>query len=175
MPKVLGLGHIGLFVRDIDKMERYYRDFLGMTVTKRNADGTAVFLSADPNAADHEIALMAGRPEGEHPKLIQQISLRAGSLDDVRQFWRRAKAEGCKIQRVVSHASAVGCYMYDPEDNVVETFWLTGKTSWEVTAQPVDLDQPDEVIMAQVETHWNRTRVVPMGQRPAEAAVAGSI
>ena len=130
-----------------------------------------MFLSANPAQVDHEIALMAGRPEGDDPKLIQQISLRAGSLDDVRQFWRRAKAEGYEIARVVSHASAIGCYMHDPEGNVVETFWLTGKESWAVTAERVDLDQPDEAILAQVEEHWQRTRVVPMGGvPPAELA-----
>jgi catechol 2,3-dioxygenase len=166
MGAIKNLGHVGIYVRDIDKMERFYRDFLGLTVTKRDAHGRAVFLSANPEAVDHEIALMTGRPPDENPKLIQQISLRVENLDDVRQFWRRAKAEGYKIQRVVSHASAVGCYFHDPEGNVLETFWLTGYDSWAVTAEPVDLDQPDEAIKAQVREHWERTRVVKMGERP---------
>ncbi|HLG70533.1 MAG TPA: VOC family protein [Chloroflexota bacterium] len=166
MGAIKGLGHVGIYVRDIGKMERFYRDFMGMTVTKRDAKGTAVFLSSDPEAVDHEIALMSGRPENERPKLIQQISLRVGSLQDVRDFYHRLKAEGYRIQRVVSHASAIGCYFYDPEDNVCEVFWLTGKTSWAVTAETVDLDQPDEAILAQVQEHWERTRVVPMGEAP---------
>lgn len=166
MPHVTGLGHLGIFVRDIDRMEAFYRDFLGLHVTKRNAHGTAVFLSANPEAVDHEIALMAGRPEGEDPKLIQQMSFRVDTLDDVRQFYRRAKAEGCAIQRVVSHASAIGCYLYDPEGNCCETFWLTGRTAWAVTAEPVDLEQPDDVILAQVDDHWQRMKDVRMGERP---------
>src|SRR5581483_3521692 len=141
--KVRGLSHVGLFVRDIEAMEAFYRDFMGMTVTKRNASGRAVFLSADPAAEDHEIALMAGRPEDEEPKLIQQISMEVGLLDDVRDFWQRATAAGYRIQRVVSHASAVGCYFYDPEGNPVEVCWKSGYTSWAVTAEPVDLSQPN--------------------------------
>ncbi|MBV9121513.1 MAG: VOC family protein [Chloroflexi bacterium] len=171
MPRVLNLGHVGVFVRNIDKMEAFYRDFLGMTVTKRNADGTAVFLSGDPETVDHEIALMSGRPEQEDPKLIQQISMRVSSLADVREFHRRAKEAGYRIQRTVSHASAVGCYMFDPEGNVVETFWLTGKTSWAVTAVPVDLDGPEDAILEVVERHWQQTKDVKMGERPKAPAI----
>jgi len=166
MGTITNLGHVGIYVRDIDKMERFYRDFMGLTVTKRNANSTAVFFSANPDAVDHEIALVAGRPEDENPKLIQQISLRVDNLDDVRQFYRRAKAEGYTIQRVVSHASAVGCYFYDPEGNCLEAFWLTGRDSWAVTAEPVDLEQPDEIILEQVRLHGERTRAVQMGERP---------
>jgi catechol-2,3-dioxygenase len=166
MGKIKNLGHVGLYVRDIGKMERFWRDFMGLTVTKRDAQGTAVFFSANPEAVDHEIALMSGRPEGENPKLIQQISLRVDSLGDVRDYYHRCKAEGYRVQRVVSHASAIGCYFYDPEGNVCEVFWLTGKPSWAVTAETVDLDQPDDVILRQVEDHWQRTRVVQMGQAP---------
>src|SRR5438046_408525 len=94
MARVLGLGHIGLYVRDLPRMVAFYRDFLGMQVTKRSPDDRAVFLSADPQIADHEIALMAGRPEGDDPRLVQQISLRVGTLDDLRTFRRRLLAEG---------------------------------------------------------------------------------
>src|SRR5437588_5842538 len=125
-PRVQRLSHVGIFVRDIARMEAFYRDFLGLQVTKRDAHGRAVFLSGDPEREDHEIALMVGRPEGENPKLIQQISLCVDTLDDVRAFYHRIKAEGYKIQRIVSHASAVGCYFHDPEDNVCEVCWKTG-------------------------------------------------
>lgn len=164
--RVKGLSHVGIFVRDLQRMEAFYRDFMGMTVTKRDANGRAAFLSADPAKEDHEIALMKGRPEGEEPKLIQQISMEVDSLDDVKDFYSRAKAEGYTIQRVVSHASAVGCYFYDPEGNPCEVCWKTGYTSWAVTAEPVDLDQPNDAILAQVRAHWERTRDVPMGEPP---------
>lgn len=172
--RVQRLSHVGIFVRDLPTMEGFYRDFLGLTVTKRDAHARAVFLSGDPQREDHEIALMAGRPAGEEPKLIQQISLCVDSLDDVRDFYRRIKAEGHRIQRVVSHASAVGCYFYDPEGNPVEVCWKTGYESWAVTAEPVDLEQSNEAIMAQVADHWNRTKSVRMGEAP-DASAVGSL
>ena len=61
MPRVSGLGHLGIFVRDIERMTAFYRDFLGMQVTKQDPEGRMMFLSSDPESVDHEIATMARR------------------------------------------------------------------------------------------------------------------
>ncbi len=163
MPRVTGLGHLGIYVRDLDRMAAFYRDFLGMTVTKQNAG--AVFLSADPEAVDHEIALVQGRADAGDPHLINQISLRVPTLDDLRAFYRRLRDEGYRIDRVVSHVSAIGCYFFDPEGNRTEVFWLTGKQSWATIGEPIDLEQPDAAILAAVERGYERVRVIPMGGR----------
>jgi len=154
-------------------MVGFYRDFLGMTVTKQDWERGMVFLSAEPQSVDHEIALMRGRPDNGDPHLINQMSMRVGSLDDVRTFYRRLKAEGYSIQRVVSHASAVGCYFHDPEDNVAEVFWLTGKPCWVPHSEPIDLEQPDEVVLAQVDKAWQRLRHVPVGGQLEAPVAAG--
>ena len=168
MPKVTGLGHIGIFVRDLERMVAFYRDFLGLKITKQNWRAGVVFLSADAQAADHEIALVRGRPEGEEPKLIQQMSFRCESLNDVREFRRRLLREGYRIQRVVNHASAIGCYFYDPEGNCAEVFWVTGKESWVPVSLPIDLEQSDEAILAEVDKLWQRVRHVGLGEKLSE-------
>jgi catechol 2,3-dioxygenase-like lactoylglutathione lyase family enzyme len=160
--RVKGLSHFGMFVRNLDTMTEFYRDFLGMRVTKR-APGTGVLLCADMEREDHEIALIVGRPPQENPKLIQQISFRVDSLDEVRAFYHRIKAAGYRIQRTVSHASAIGCYFYDPEGNVVEVCCWSGHESWALVGEAVDLDQSNEAIMVQVDDHWNRVKHIPMG------------
>ena len=124
MPRVSGLGHLGIFVRDIERMTAFYRDFLGMQVTKQDPDGRMMFLSSDPDAVDHEIALMTGRGDDDGPPLIQQISLRVPSLSDLRTFHRNLKDQGYKIDQVVTHLSAIGCYFFDPKGNRTEVFWL---------------------------------------------------
>ena len=162
---ITGLGHVGIFVRDLEKMVAFYRDFLGLQVTKQNWRAGTVFLSADPQAADHQIALVRGRPQGEEPKLIQQISFRCAALDDVRQFHRRLVAAGYRIQRVVNHASAIGCYFYDPEGNCAEVFWVTGRESWVPVSIPIDLESSDEAILAEIDRLHERVRDVGMGER----------
>ena len=170
MPRVVGLGHIGLYVRDLERMTSFYRDFLGMQVTKQ-APGRAAFLSSDPERVDHEIALMTGRPTQEQ-HLIQQISLRVNTLDDLREFKRRILAEGYHIDQLVTHLSAIGCYFFDPEGNRTEVFWLTGRPSWIMIGIPIDIERPDAEIMADIERIWQQTRHVRMGEKPDAAAIA---
>ena len=157
MPRVTGLGHVGIYVRDLERMVAFYRDLLGMQVTKQNWRAGVVFLSADPGAVDHEIALMRGRPAADDARLIQQISMRVESL-----------AEGYRIEGVVNHASAIGCYFFDPEGNRTEVFWVTGRPCWVPTANPIDVEQPDAVVLAEVDRVWNELRDVPVGGRMTE-------
>jgi len=165
MARVTGLGHVGIYVRDLERMVAFYRDLLGMQVTKQNWRAGAVFLSADPESVDHEIALMRGRPATDEAKLIQQISMRVTSLDDLRAFRRRLVAEGYRIEGVVNHASAIGCYFFDPEGNRTEVFWVTGRPCWVPTATPIDIEQPDAAVLAEVDRVWNELRQVPVGGR----------
>jgi catechol 2,3-dioxygenase len=165
MARVTGLGHVGIYVSDLPRMVAFYRDVMGMQVTKQNWRAGAVFLSADPEAVDHEIALMRGRPDPADPHLINQISLRVPSLDDLRVFHRRLVAEGYRIDGVVNHASAIGCYFFDPEGNRTEVFWVTGRPCWVPTANPIDIEQPDEAVLAEVDRVWTALRHVPVGGR----------
>ena len=161
---IQGLGHVGYFVKDLAVMKDFWGNFMGMTLTKC-AEGAA-FYSADPQSVDHEIAIMQGQAEADDHRLIQQISLRVNSLDDVRDFKRRVIEKGYPIDRLVTHASAIGLYFRDPEGNCVETFWLTGLTSWAMISVPIDIDQPDEAVMADVRRVWEVSKRVEMGVMP---------
>ena len=162
--RVVGLGHVGLYVRDLPRMTAFYRDFMGMTITKTN-DNSA-FFSSDPSRSDHEIVILKGQRPEEDPRLINQISLRVAGLDDLRDFHRRIRAEGFPIQRLVTHVSAIGCYFLDPEGNTTEVFWLTGVASWVNIAIPIDIDRPDVEVMADVHRYWDQVRHVQVGEKP---------
>ena len=168
MPRVTGLGHVGIYVRDLERMVAFYRDVMGMRITKQNWRVGIVFLSADPDAVDHEIALMRGRPDATDPHLIQQISMRVASLDDLRAFHRRLVADGYRIDEVVNHASAIGCYFFDPEGNRTEVFWVTGRPCWVPTVSPIDIHQSDDAVLAEVDRVFTQLRDVPMGGRMSE-------
>jgi catechol 2,3-dioxygenase-like lactoylglutathione lyase family enzyme len=172
MARVRGLGHVGIYVSDLERMVAFYRDVMGMQITKQNWRLGIVFLSSDPAEVDHEIALMRGRPSPEDPHLIQQISMRVATLDDLRDFHRRLRADGYRIERVVNHASAIGCYFFDPEGNRTEVFWLTGRDSWVPVANPIDIEQPDAAVLAEVDRLWARVRHVAVGGVMAEEPAA---
>ena len=172
MARVTGLGHVGIYVRDLEAMVAFYRDVMGMEITKQNWRAGIVFLSADAATVDHEIALVRGRAADGDPHLINQISLRVASLDDLRAFHRRLVAEGYQIDTVVNHASAIGCYFFDPEGNRTEVFWVTGRPCWVPTSTPIDIEQPDEAVLAEVDRVWTRLRHVPVGGRIADEPAA---
>ena len=64
-----------------------------------------VFLTADLEREDHEVVLVRGR-EGD-AKVIQQLSFRVGSVEDVRAFYQTFKRLGISIQQTVSHGAGV--------------------------------------------------------------------
>ena len=160
--RVNGLGHIGFFVHDLELMKEFYGNFMGMKLTKVGPLGA--FFSADPEGVDHEIALINGRDSLDDPHWIQQISMRVDSLNDLRDFKSRILERGYKLDRIVTHASAIGCYFRDPENNPTEVFWLTGHTSWAQIGIPIDIDQSDEEVLEDVRRSWDVARNVEMGK-----------
>ena len=167
MSQVIGLGHVGIYVRDLERMVAFYRDTLGMRVTKQNWRAGIVFLSADPKGADHEIALFRGRSAETDSQVINQISLRVATLDDLRMFHQRLVAAGLQIDAVVNHVSALGCYYFDPEGNRSEVYWVTGRACWVPIAHLIDIHQPDDAVLAEVDKLWERLCHVEMGERMA--------
>lgn len=63
--KVIELGHVSLFVRDLDASVRFYRDVLGLKETGRGKAGRIAFLSAGVH--HHDISLEVARTEGSLP------------------------------------------------------------------------------------------------------------
>ena len=72
---------------------------------------------------------------------------------------------------MVNHVSALGCYYFDPEGNRSEVFWLTGRACWVPIVHLIDIEQPDEAVLAEVDKLWERLRPVgwasgwPMNRR----------
>ena len=139
--KVTGLGHVGIFVKDVQKMVDFYTGVLGMTLTDRGVNDRGVFLSARPDEEHHEFVLSQS---DENHTFAQQISFTTGSLQDLKELHRKIVDYGCQIDRVVNHGIAFGCYFRDPEDNRVEVYWSTGIDYPQPHGDPIDLSEPDE-------------------------------
>jgi catechol 2,3-dioxygenase-like lactoylglutathione lyase family enzyme len=151
MGKIRGLSHVVLHVHDLEKMVRFYRDVLGLVKYREHA-GRMVFLTADPDAEDHELALVGGR-EGS-AKLIAHIAWRVDAPADVKEYYEKFKALGVPIDHCVSHAyeemgNTVSCYFLDPEGNRLEIYALVTDRDSARINRPLDLERPVEEIIAQ--------------------------
>jgi len=151
MPKIKGLSHVVLYTKDLDKMVAFYRDVLGLVKYREHA-GRMVFLTADPDAEDHELALVKGR-EGD-AKIIAHIAWRVETPADVKAYYVRFKAQGVPIDHCVSHAyeemgNTVSCYFLDPEGNRLEVYALVAERDAQRINRPLDLDKNLDEIIAQ--------------------------
>lgn len=66
--RVRELGHVSLFVRDLDATRRFYRDVLGLTETGTAKDGRIVFFSAGRHHHDVSCELARAPGPGPQPK-----------------------------------------------------------------------------------------------------------
>jgi len=151
MPTIRGLSHVVLYVNDLDKMVAFYRDVLGLVKYREHA-GRMVFLTADPNTEDHELALAKGR-EG-NAKIVAHIAWRVDTPADVKEYYERFKTLGVPIDHCVSHAyeemgNTVSCYFLDPEGNRLEIYALVAERDEKRINRSLDLDKSVGEIVAQ--------------------------
>jgi catechol-2,3-dioxygenase len=151
MPSIARLGHVGLHVTDLPRSVAFYRDILGLTVTDEDAGAGMVFLSARPAEEHHELLLCQGRTAPRDAMVVQQISFRCDSLEDVRAYYRRLRDHQVPIDMTVSHGNAIAVYFYDPDGNRCEVYWGTGLEARQPYLVSLDLDEPADALLAQVE------------------------
>jgi catechol 2,3-dioxygenase-like lactoylglutathione lyase family enzyme len=149
MSQITGLGHVGIYADDLMRQRDFYTRVLGLTIADEDLEGRGmVFLSTDPVAEHHEFVLMKGRVTSDDAQVIQQISFKVSSIDDMREFKARLEAEDLKIERIVSHGNAFGMYFFDPEGNQLEVYYKTGYPVPQPHGDPLDLEKTDAELLA---------------------------
>jgi catechol 2,3-dioxygenase-like lactoylglutathione lyase family enzyme len=83
--RVRELGHVSLFVRDLDASRRFYRDVLGLAETGTGKGGRIAFFSAGRH--HHDISCEVARAEGPGPQLkgvpgLYHIAFEVGDSPD---------------------------------------------------------------------------------------------
>ncbi|WP_313802489.1 VOC family protein [Sphingobium sp.] len=156
----LMFSHLGISVTDLPKMEAFYTDMMGFTVTDRGpvAGLDVVFMSRDP-LDHHQIVLATGRPEvlpenTGNPMFgpcINQISFRMGSFADLRDMHTRLLAGGYKEEGLLcaNHGLGWSIYFPDPERNVLECFVDSDWYMDQPALEPLDFSKTDDEIIAE--------------------------
>ena len=106
--------------------------------------GGSAFLSSRPNEESHEVALFAD-PAFAH------IAFKVSSLSELRSLHARVVQRGIPIKFTFNHGVSFAFYFDDPDGNLIEVYWPTGDLSRrQPHAEPLDLSQPDEVLLPQL-------------------------
>ena len=148
MSEIDGLGHVGIYTEDLLRMRDFYTRVIGLQLTDEDLTRGIVFLSANPEDEHHEVALVRGRDVPRGAKLVNQISFKVKSLDDLKELHRRLQAEHMPIERFVSHGISLGLYAYDPEGNRLELYYKTGFKVPQPLGEPVDIEASNEELLA---------------------------
>jgi catechol 2,3-dioxygenase len=148
------LAHMGIFVRDREKMVKFYTDVLGLMVTDAGPGRVPgmhlTFMSADPGE-HHQVVLVTGRPEDSGFNPINQVSFLIDSLAQLREVHQRALARGATGMRVVNHGNAWSIYFGDPEGNTLEAYLHTPFHVPQPHGEPLDLSLSDDEILRTTE------------------------
>lgn len=119
------LGHVVLYVRELDRSLKFYCDVVGLTVVGRLFGGRAVALTGGRN--HHELLLiqvgeapgpLSGRRVG-----LYHIGWKVGeTLDDLRAAKQRAAEQSFPLEGMADHSISYSLYLRDPDANEIELY-----------------------------------------------------
>ena len=122
--RVIELGHVSLFVRDLDSSVSFYRDALGLRETGRAKEGRIVFLSAGPH--HHDVSLELARVDAQPlpagaPGLYHVAFCVGGSREALETARRDAERAGLVPFGETGGATPCFC-VKDPDGHTVELY-----------------------------------------------------
>ena len=122
--KVSELGHVSLFVRDLEASTRFYRDLLGLSESGRGKQGRIVFLTAGHH--HHDVSLELARAEARQPPKgapgLYHIAFRIGGTADELTA-ARAAVEAAGLTPFGEMGGARPCFcVRDPDGNEIELY-----------------------------------------------------
>ncbi len=143
------LNHAVLYVRDVSRSVRFYRETLGFETSYEIA-GSAAFLRAPGTANDHDLGLFqishpshAGPSTSAQPGLYH-LAWEVGSLPELADARRKLAAAGALVG-ASDHRVSKSLYAKDPDGIEFEVMWRVPEQDWKQERQkgdiaPLDLD-----------------------------------
>lgn len=122
--RISELGHVSLFVRDLDASVRFYRDLLGLRETGRGKDGRIVFLSAGVH--HHDVSLERARVDAPAPPAgapgLYHVAFCVGATRAALETARR-EVERAGLSPFGEMDGATPCFcVTDPDGHTVELY-----------------------------------------------------
>jgi len=141
------LTHIGLFTKDIEVLEKFYTEILGLMVTDRGLlarmNNTPIVFLSGSETSHHQLVLAIGEPV----TVMQQLSFKVSTLDELRTVALRASDYGVEGFRPWDHGNAWSVYFFDPQGNLVEVYMDTIFHVAQPHGRALDLGLTDQEIL----------------------------
>ena len=139
------LGHIVLYVKDLDRSVHFYRDVLGFRPIVQRDGSTARVMAFSSGRTHHELLLIEVGETAPHPGTgyragLFHFGLKVGDTDDeLRDVLATLVAEGVRVVGSADHTTTHSLYLLDPDDNELELY---------IDVPGVDWKNPDNLMAA---------------------------
>jgi len=127
------LGHLVLYVRELEQSLRFYRDALGLSVTARLFDGRAAMLSGGRTHHELMIIEVGDAPGPLHGRRLglYHVAWKVGDdLEALREAYRRLQSIGVAVLGMADHSISQSLYLRDPDGNEVEVYVDDPSVDW---------------------------------------------
>ena len=147
MLKPLGIGHVVLKVRDLDRSLAFYRDLLGFRVSSEMSN-VMIFLTAT-GENHHDLALLriGDSAPSAAPNAVGLYHAAVQLADwDAVKLAHALLAEQGLLRGTADHGVTRSLYTADPDGNEIELYCDAPREEWEgrvaesMTVRPLDLD-----------------------------------
>ena len=144
MVKIKRLGHVGIFVRDVEKSKKYYTEILGFKVSDVNEQGI-VFLRC---GTDHHDTVLVPLPKEKQGSVsrerreVQQISYEVDREEDLREALKLLKEKGVTIvsglrRRGPGNDKTID--FLDPDGNNIQLYCEMDQIGWDDVSKPKEM------------------------------------
>ena len=140
MPKKL--GHVGIYVRDLEKSKKFYSAVVGLKISDE-LPGKAAFMRCGHDHHDTVLFQLAAdksaRAQNDRVEL-QQISYEVDRLDDLRQKAAELRAQGIEVTGPDQKGPGMDktIEFCDPDGNRIQFFCDMDQVGWDDLSRPAD-------------------------------------
>jgi catechol 2,3-dioxygenase len=173
------ISHVVINCFEFAKMLAYYTGTLGLHVSDigKIGENDICFLTFDPRAGHHQLALTGGRRGRPGEGALNHVCFRLATYPDLQARHQTLITRGAVGIRATHHGSWLSVYSQDPEDNRIEFRWDMPWYVGQPFGRPLDLRlSEDEIKLATLDEHKHnpRFRTVESWRDAAEAKLIHS-
>lgn len=116
------VGHVVLYVSDVDEAIEFYRDKVGMELVRYNAERGLAFMSFGTQHHDLGLFRVRGEPTKGRLGLSHIAFVINGGSAELEEVHDRLAGEGVEILEKIDYGYTRSFYFNDPDGNRVEVY-----------------------------------------------------